>query len=122
MSTGEDSLYLAAREVLRQIDAGGSEGKVFARDDCIRRLREQVIKHQPVTDLMPDLPPQPKIIRRRVKDLKVGDQVRLSPGNWATITEVCRDILFDGDVWIVKHTAGNACVLGGDVVEVQEAS
>ena len=29
-------------EVLSQIDQGGSEGKVFARDNCIERLRKSV--------------------------------------------------------------------------------
>lgn len=116
---GEDSLYLAAREVLRQIDAGGSGGKVFARDACIQRLREQVAKHQPPVELAPSPDVVVTIQRRRVKDLKVGDQVRLAPGNWATVTEVSKDRLFDGDVWTVVHTAGTVTVLGNDVVEVQ---
>lgn len=31
-----------AIEVLRQIDSGGAGGKVFDRDDCIKRLRKSV--------------------------------------------------------------------------------
>lgn len=42
VSGASDSLLRAGREVISQIDQGGSDGKVFARDDCIRRLREQI--------------------------------------------------------------------------------
>jgi hypothetical protein len=36
------ALLRDAREVLSQIDQGGNGGKVFARDDCIVRLRASV--------------------------------------------------------------------------------
>jgi hypothetical protein len=42
VAQAHQQLLRDAIEVLRQIDAGGSGGKVFDRDDCIKRLRSSV--------------------------------------------------------------------------------
>ena len=50
LTEDRDELLGALREIIRQIDQGGSEGKVFARDACITRARAAIAKAEAARD------------------------------------------------------------------------
>jgi hypothetical protein len=39
-----DAVFVALKEIVSQIDQGGSDGKVFARDACIAQARSAIAK------------------------------------------------------------------------------
>ena len=55
-------------------------------------------------------------MEKTVRDLKHGDLVELASGQVATVNKAYRDTLFEGDVWAIEHSQGEANAMGGDVV------
>jgi hypothetical protein len=82
-------LRRAAREVISQIDQGGSEGKVFARDACVAGLRSAIAMipappSDPADDDIPDTPDQRALIAAHNKDMRrkypnMDDLIWISP-------------------------------------------